>query len=130
MEKLEVSSVHNHPLLPLTRFVFGMCKGCDFMGYIYGGYCCNELGCGGEKWFYTCNDCGVLLHISCAVGSFTYMMPGPCLKYDKHGEVVSNTSVCRAVCTRCNIRCILPSIFKGYKDGVVEYFCSAKCLFS
>ncbi|RID52645.1 hypothetical protein BRARA_G00097 [Brassica rapa] len=148
-----VHASHPHPLYYSQRYSVSCsecrwngeltCDECDFTLCFHCGYLPKKvmrhryddhplsLYCGEEsKWFYTCNDCGVLLHISCAVGSFTYMMPGPCLKYDKHGEVVSNTSVCRAVCTRCNIRCILPSIFKGYKDGVVEYFCSAKCLFS
>ncbi|WZZ85802.1 hypothetical protein YC2023_114381 [Brassica napus] len=44
MEKVDLP-VHNHPLLPLTRFSLGRCKGCWSHGYIYGGYRCNELGC-------------------------------------------------------------------------------------
>ncbi|CAG7860866.1 unnamed protein product [Brassica rapa] len=44
MEKVDLP-VHNHPLLPLTRFSHGRCKGCWSHGYIYGGYRCNELGC-------------------------------------------------------------------------------------
>ncbi|KAF8055797.1 hypothetical protein N665_1286s0007 [Sinapis alba] len=80
-----------------------------------------------EKWFYTCNDCGVVLHISCVVGDFTYITPGPCLFEGRHTEVVSNTSLCRSYCTWCSKRCILPSILKASKDGVVEYFCSYSC---
>ncbi|CAL9247382.1 unnamed protein product [Arabidopsis halleri] len=46
MEKVELP-VHNHPLIPFTRFHHGLCTGCwsDSDGYIYGGYICNELGC-------------------------------------------------------------------------------------
>ncbi|KAG7559918.1 Protein kinase C-like phorbol ester/diacylglycerol-binding domain [Arabidopsis thaliana x Arabidopsis arenosa] len=46
MEKVELP-VHNHPLIPFTRFHHGLCAGCwsDSNGYIYGGYICNELGC-------------------------------------------------------------------------------------
>ncbi|KAH0909297.1 hypothetical protein HID58_032618 [Brassica napus] len=49
MEKVDLP-VHNHPLLPLTRFSHGRCKGCWSHGYIYGGYRCNELGC--DTLFY------------------------------------------------------------------------------
>ncbi|CAD5318941.1 unnamed protein product [Arabidopsis thaliana] len=45
MEKVEVPPIHNHPLLPFTRFSYKACKGCGYVGYIYGGYHCNELGC-------------------------------------------------------------------------------------
>ncbi|CAH2051216.1 unnamed protein product [Thlaspi arvense] len=153
-----------------------------------------------KKWFYTCNDCGVVLHISCVVGDLSYCMPvtsygddvdsvtssgeevrkmvlstsmcralvasfgddvtswcdeveevdpatssgedsekvvsntSICTDVDsvtgsgEDGEkVVSNTSVCRAVCSECNSRCMLPSILKVSKAGVVVYFCSFHC---
>ncbi|ESQ50336.1 hypothetical protein EUTSA_v10002199mg [Eutrema salsugineum] len=52
-----------------------------------------------NKWFYTCNDCGVVLHISCVVGDreFSYMMPGSSWPITRfvHAQVVSNTSICR-----------------------------------
>ncbi|XP_056844564.1 uncharacterized protein LOC108820157 isoform X2 [Raphanus sativus] len=76
-----------------------------------------------EEWFYTCNECGVVLHISCTLGEFTYTTPGS-------GGVVPNTSVSRPICTRCSKRCIFPSIIKSSEDGFVKYLCSRMCLTS
>ncbi|ESQ50337.1 hypothetical protein EUTSA_v10001923mg [Eutrema salsugineum] len=89
-----------------------------------------------NKWFYTCNDCGVVLHISCVVGDreFSYMMPGsswPIARF-VHAQVVSNTSICRPFCRVCKTRCKLPSIIKinkiNYTHGVDVYICSFRCL--
>ncbi|CDY48718.1 BnaA09g09930D [Brassica napus] len=65
MEKVDLP-VHNHPLLPLTRFSHGRCKGCWSHGYIYGGYRCNDL-C--QVWFdtgYFCSICDFKLDLGCA----------------------------------------------------------------
>ncbi|KAJ4888933.1 Cysteine/Histidine-rich C1 domain family protein [Raphanus sativus] len=96
-----------------------------------------------KRGFYTCNDCGVILHISCALGDFSYIMPGSFISvnfdfgyiYIREGsmtssneEVVSNTSICRPLCAVCNSRCKLPSVLKLSKSGgVVLYFCSLTC---
>ncbi|KAJ4868838.1 Cysteine/Histidine-rich C1 domain family protein [Raphanus sativus] len=96
-----------------------------------------------KEGFYACNDCGVVLHISCVLGDFSYIMPGsfvsvdfttPGYVYISEGsmtssdeEVVSNTSICRPFCAACNSRCKLPSVLKVSKDGVVVCFCSLKC---
>ncbi|XP_010495934.1 PREDICTED: uncharacterized protein LOC104773079 [Camelina sativa] len=79
------------------------------------------------KWFYTCDDCGITLHISCVIGSYSYTIPGT-LRFSK-GEIVSNNSICRALCSVCNSRCKLPFILKLPKaeDGVDLYFCSLEC---
>ncbi|KAL1220797.1 Protein VACUOLELESS GAMETOPHYTES [Cardamine amara subsp. amara] len=95
-----------------------------------------------RKWFYTCKDCGVALHISCVVGDVSYVMPGSVLSvarlagglkfYD--GEVVPNTSICRPICTVCNSRCKLPSILQCNPRSTIflqlsmtGYVCSLGC---
>ena len=98
------------------------------------------------KGFYTCNDCGVVLHISCLIGDFSYIMPGSFIyvasaagSYSKYiqqrsltltssnEEVVSNTSICRPRCAACNSRRKLPFVLKVSNDGVVVYICSLEC---
>ncbi|EOA32746.1 hypothetical protein CARUB_v10016051mg [Capsella rubella] len=79
-----------------------------------------------KKWFYTCNDCGVILHISCVEGDFTYIKPNSVIPYE--AEYVSNTSTCRPVCTVCNTRCKLSTILKYSGKGKIVYVCSFKCL--
>ncbi|XP_010490306.1 PREDICTED: uncharacterized protein LOC104768064 [Camelina sativa] len=82
-----------------------------------------------KKWFYTCSDCGVILHISCVGGGdFTYIRPSSVIPYE--AEYVSNTSICRPVCTVCNTRCKLSTILKVSKTKVVVYVCSFKCFAS
>ncbi|KAG7584418.1 Zinc finger PHD-type [Arabidopsis suecica] len=79
-----------------------------------------------KKWFYTCNDCGVTLHISCVVGDFSYAMPVSVRSSD--AKVVFNASICRPLCIMCTSRCMPPSILQVTKAGVTVYFCSSKCL--
>ncbi|KFK40322.1 hypothetical protein AALP_AA3G359700 [Arabis alpina] len=94
-----------------------------------------------NEGFYACNDCGVVLHISCVVGDFSYIKPGSAIScarpnyafimrasvISSNGIVVSNTSIDRPLCSVCNSRCKLPSILKLYKAGVYVYLCSLKC---
>jgi len=91
-----------------------------------GEYWCEacETKVNSKEWFYTCNDCGTTLHISCVVGDFSYIKHGSHLMNTK---VVSNTSICRPFCFVCNSRCKLPSILKLSKGGVNVYICSFKC---
>ncbi|WZZ69981.1 hypothetical protein YC2023_081351 [Brassica napus] len=86
-----------------------------------------------KEGFYTCNDCGVVLHVSCVFGDFSYFMPCSYISigtisgyygYIEKGlatrsneEVVSSTSICRPVCYVCHSRCKLPSMLKVSKDG-------------
>ena len=100
-----------------------------------------------KRGFYTCNDCEVVLHISCLFGDFSYIMPGSSVNIahnyeDQHAyinkgsetsynpetrynaEVVSNTSICRPFCNVCNSRCKLPSVLNVSKGDVI---CSLSC---
>ncbi|XP_056864505.1 uncharacterized protein LOC108854095 [Raphanus sativus] len=81
-----------------------------------------------RKWFYTCNNCGITLHISCIVGDFSYTLAGSELSWGE--KVVPNTSICRVLCSACNVRCKLPSILQVYKTGVFFYMCSSRCRYS
>ncbi|CAH8262766.1 unnamed protein product [Arabidopsis lyrata] len=87
-----------------------------------GEYWCEacETRVNSKKWLYTCNDCGVILHISCVVGDFSHVMPGSGMRWAD--ELVPNTSVCRPICSVCNSRCKLPSVLKVSKPDVVLYF--------
>ncbi|CAN6869200.1 unnamed protein product [Brassica oleracea] len=76
-----------------------------------------------KEGFYTCNDCGVVLHISCLFGDFSYMMPVT----RSNDEVVSNTSTSRPICYVCNTRCKLPSVLKVSRNEDVVFICSLKC---
>ncbi|KAL0885504.1 hypothetical protein Bca101_009487 [Brassica carinata] len=43
------------------------------------------------NWVYMCNDCGVVLHVSCVVGDYTYLMPitsSVLTSYDEVGIVI------------------------------------------
>ncbi|WZY90792.1 hypothetical protein YC2023_047527 [Brassica napus] len=88
-----------------------------------------------KEWFYTCNDCGITLHVPCVVGDFSYIKHGTAaLLYTKgvHEQLheacsVSNTSICRPFCVWCASRCMLPSIIKFPLSGGFVYVCSEKC---
>ncbi|KAL1208345.1 Protein VACUOLELESS GAMETOPHYTES [Cardamine amara subsp. amara] len=95
---------------------------------VVGDYWCEacETKLDPRKWFYTCKDCGVTLHSSCVVGDISYIMPCSVegSPYWYKGEVVSNNSICRPICYKCNSRCKLPSIFQ---DSMAGFFCSLGC---
>ena len=89
----------------------------------------------------------IVLHISCIFGDFSYLISGSsascvavrvrevthielCSVKTRSREdctVVSNTSICRPLCSVCNSRYKLPSILKVCKGGVDKYVCSLKC---
>ncbi|KAJ0232639.1 hypothetical protein HA466_0288800 [Hirschfeldia incana] len=85
-----------------------------------------------KEWFYTCNDCGITLHVPCVVGDFSYIKHGIEVTYEEEGCFVeacsaSNTSICRPFCVGCASRCMLPSILKISMSGGFVYLCSIKC---
>ncbi|KAG7627039.1 putative chromatin regulator PHD family [Arabidopsis thaliana] len=85
------------------------------------------------KWFYTCKDCGVTLHIDCVLGDFRAIEPGTKvtnLRYDYVTSfAVRNNSMSRPFCSQCKTHCIYPTILKVVDDGVPDkYYCSINCL--
>ncbi|KAL9308770.1 putative chromatin regulator PHD family [Arabidopsis thaliana] len=82
-----------------------------------------------EKWFYTCNDCGVVCHIECVIGDFLNIKPG--LIFMREGvrfEVVLNDHDSRPKCTACGSHCRFPMYFKVTSENIEYYFCSSACL--
>ncbi|KAL0658108.1 hypothetical protein Bca4012_078693 [Brassica carinata] len=75
-----------------------------------------------ETWFYTCNDCGVTLHVFCVVGDLRYAKPGG--KVGRSVELMPNKRSSRPLCNNCHCRCPGPFILEDY-DSV--FLCSYYC---
>ncbi|VYS59745.1 unnamed protein product [Arabidopsis thaliana] len=89
-----------------------------------------------KKWFYTCYDCGVTLHVKCVLGDFSRLMPGRNINVDgREYEVVPNSKSSRPFCDQCHSRCKDRFILKAWNNcNVVNcnlcfdvYICSRKC---
>ncbi|KFK29943.1 hypothetical protein AALP_AA7G198300 [Arabis alpina] len=87
-----------------------------------------------SKWFYTCSDCGLTLHLKCVVGDFSRIMPGRKAKIprfriggDDIVKVVLNNHNTRPLCSCCNFRCEADVIIK-FCHGDQGYICSRLCL--
>lgn len=87
-----------------------------------------------KEWFYTCNDCGITLHVPCVVGDYSYIKHGTEVRLYIEGLdqlhkacSVSNTSICRPFCVWCASRCMLPSILEVPMSEDFVYLCSIKC---
>ncbi|XP_024006460.1 uncharacterized protein LOC18010446 [Eutrema salsugineum] len=75
-----------------------------------------------EKWFYSCNYCGITFHVRCTLGDFIWIK----LKGEsKSSEIymIFNNHINRPICYGCKSRCQLPTIMKLY--GYT--FCSLPC---
>ncbi|XP_010548809.1 PREDICTED: uncharacterized protein LOC104820136 [Tarenaya hassleriana] len=83
-----------------------------------------------SKWFYTCDDCGLTLHVKCVLGDFANVEPGITFRYyhdaDSKYEVVANDSVNRPLCCKCKRRCMSSNIIKTC-EGTDRYLCSIEC---
>ncbi|XP_010485025.1 PREDICTED: uncharacterized protein LOC104763339 [Camelina sativa] len=79
-----------------------------------------------KKWFYTCSDCGVTMHVECVIGDFSRLMPGSIIDIGGYGfEVVLNNHNTRPLCRECFSRCKVSVILKDLEDN--EYICSRLC---
>ena len=83
-----------------------------------------------EKWFYTCDYCGVVCHIDCVVGDSLNLKPevlGTARRYEI--EAILNDHNSRPKCYTCGSRCRFPMIYKAsnYKN-IESYHCSLDCL--
>ncbi|KAG2249451.1 hypothetical protein Bca52824_089079 [Brassica carinata] len=74
-----------------------------------------------EKWFYSCDHCGVTLHIKCTFGDFIWINPGG--EAESIYMVIPNNYTSRPVCNGCDSRCQYPFILK-YKKYIL---CSLPC---
>ncbi|KAH0941222.1 LOW QUALITY PROTEIN: hypothetical protein HID58_000859 [Brassica napus] len=71
-----------------------------------------------EKWFYSCDQCGVTLHIKCTFGDFIWINPGG--EAESIYMVIPNNYTSRPVCNGCDSRCQYPLILKYYKEGSLK----------
>lgn len=110
-------SCDDHPL--------SLCYGENATGKYWCDICETETD--PSKWFYTCSDCGVTVHIECVLGDFSHLMPGRIIIYNKvKVEVVPNNHSCRPLCAKCHLRCRAPFILK-LCDPFTGYICSDLC---
>ncbi|XP_019095610.1 PREDICTED: uncharacterized protein LOC104763338 [Camelina sativa] len=111
--------MHRNDEHPLT-----LCCGETASGKYWCDICEKELD--QEKWFYTCSDCGVTLHIECVLGDFSRLMPGCIINFNEcEFEVVLNNQNTRPLCSMCLSRCKVSVILKDLEDN--EYICSRLC---
>ncbi|CAN8272238.1 unnamed protein product [Cochlearia groenlandica] len=77
-------------------------------------------------WYYTCDECGVTLHIDCVLGDLYYLKRGHIFS---DLEIIPNNGVSRPICSKCNRHCRFPSLFKRTTENSIVFACSlARCL--
>ncbi|CAH8314546.1 unnamed protein product [Eruca vesicaria subsp. sativa] len=82
------------------------------------------------KWFFTCSDCGVTLHVGCVLGDFSRLTPNCSIPLErKEYLVILNYQNSRPFCTYCHNRCKAPVILQ-VNDQHNGYICSISCLMS
>ncbi|CAA7019806.1 unnamed protein product [Microthlaspi erraticum] len=115
--------------------LLSLCYGEDGSSGIYWCDICEKVT-DLKRWFYTCKDCGVALHIDCVLGDFRSFKPGKALTTYTLGMVatqffvVRNDSMSRPLCSECGSRCISPIILKVLDDdgkSTDKYCCSINC---
>ncbi|ESQ43502.1 hypothetical protein EUTSA_v10012912mg [Eutrema salsugineum] len=83
-----------------------------------------------KKWFYTCADCGVTLHIKCVLGDFLNLMPGTIFEERRYSMiVVVNDRSFRPFCGHCKMRCKCTIIVK-VRSPFNVFMCSYDCLYT
>ncbi|CAL9243480.1 unnamed protein product [Arabidopsis halleri] len=71
--------------------------------------------------YYTCDECGLSLHIDCVLGDYYYVKVGQ--PYPRL-EVHPNNGATRPLCNRCGFRCKSPFFLRGKEEESATYFCS------
>ncbi|KAL1208550.1 Protein VACUOLELESS GAMETOPHYTES [Cardamine amara subsp. amara] len=84
-----------------------------------------------RKWFYTCSDCEVSLHVQCVLGDFSRLVPGRIFEVNDGTkyEVVLNNHNTRPSCSHCHSRCKASVILKDRNEDN-GYLCSHSCYLS
>ncbi|KAG2300588.1 hypothetical protein Bca52824_037060 [Brassica carinata] len=59
-----------------------------------------------NKWFYSCDHCGITFHIKCTFGDFIWINPGG--EAESTYMVIPNNYASRPVCNECDSRCQYP----------------------
>ncbi|KAL0719948.1 hypothetical protein Bca4012_069272 [Brassica carinata] len=90
-----------------------------------------EMELDSRKWFFTCSDCGVTLHVRCVLGDFSRLTPNCSISFLRRKDylVILNNQTSRPFCSHCHDRCKAPIIlqYKGDNEHN-EYVCSISCL--
>jgi hypothetical protein len=74
--------------------------------------------------YYTCEECGLSLHLNCVLGDFYYVKVIP-----DQPKVFANNGVTRLFCGVCEVRCKFPFIMWGAVGDFTGYVCSINCVF-
>ncbi|CAH8383640.1 unnamed protein product [Eruca vesicaria subsp. sativa] len=74
-----------------------------------------------NKWFYSCDYCGITFHIKCTLGDFIWIKPG---NEDIRFSVIPNNHINRLICDGCKSRCKFASILKFFEKYTI---CSLQC---
>ncbi|KAJ4874181.1 Cysteine/Histidine-rich C1 domain family protein [Raphanus sativus] len=87
-----------------------------------------EMKLDSRKWFFTCSDCGVTLHVGCVLGDFSWLDPNCSVSYrGKEHLAILNRQNSRPFCRHCHDRCKAPVILQ-VNDEHNGYICSRPCL--
>ncbi|KAF8092106.1 hypothetical protein N665_0424s0038 [Sinapis alba] len=91
-----------------------------------------------SEWFYTCDLCGVTLHVTCLLGKEAYLKPNHTIYInDEKVDIVPNNGNPRPFCDKCNDRCVDPLVLfredkRNYpsetKEDLRKYCCTLPCM--
>lgn len=80
-----------------------------------------------SEWFYTCDICGVTLHVTCLLGKEVYMKPNHTINInDEKVNIVRNNGNPRPFCGKCNGRCVDTLVL--FKEDLRKYCCTLPCM--
>ncbi|XP_010425520.1 PREDICTED: uncharacterized protein LOC104710585 [Camelina sativa] len=79
-----------------------------------------------KTWFYTCEDCGITLHVFCVVGDIRYAQQGGKIQFDF--KLRPNNASSRPFCHECGCRCPGSFIVKHIKHDIslCSYYCFSR----
>lgn len=111
-----------------------LCFGENVNGEYWCDICEGKLD--SKRWFYTCSDCRVTVHMKCVLGEFAGHMPGRRYKENMgvimstgiYYMVVPNSHSSRPLCSYCRCRCTAPFILK-ICDLDNGFICSRYCMY-
>jgi hypothetical protein len=78
-------------------------------------------------FYYTCDDCGVSLHLKCVLGDLYNAKLGLIDPRDPAHEVLPNNGVTRPFCFHCELRCKFPFLIRRATEEFTLYYCSLNC---
>ncbi|CAA0409669.1 unnamed protein product [Arabidopsis thaliana] len=88
-------------------------------GYLWCDIC--ETKTDPSVCYYTCDECGLSLHIDCVLGDLYYMKLGIT---EPDVEIHPNNGATRPLCINCGFRCKFPFFFRFIDEEPAVYSCS------